>query len=267
MFDSIAPPPISRRRRIFFASSGIAHGAAVAALIVAAMWRVDKLSFTREHTPVSMMPEPPPGNSGGGAKPAAAPPKTEKKHIIKKAIVKVPVQPVNVTTTTEPSEPTDEPPGDGGGGDGKGSGEPTGGGGCTPGVDCIGDAVVTPPEPKPCSDPSRANDADCKPPAPQVVAPTAIEALRIAGTTQIQPPDEVKMMMHHDGHDKIRGTFRVCLDTSGAVTSTRAIRSTGYDSYDDRLSAEMAGWRYRPFTVNGTAVAVCSAVTFVYSMR
>ncbi len=268
MFDSIAPAPSPARRwrKFFFGVSGLLHVGAVAAFIVSAMWRVDKLSYAHEAPQLSIMP-PLPGNSGGGPKPQANK-QAVKPPPIHKTLIKTPVQPVHVaiheeqTTTT-----TAETIGDGGGGDGKGTGAPTIGTGCT--HEPCGIAEVAPPDPpKPCTDPSRAADPDCAPPPPKPPHDgVVVERLRLSGETQIQPPDDVKIMMSHEGKQKLHGAFRVCLDERGAVTSTTRVGSTGYDAYDDRLAAAMAGWKYRPYTVDGKAEAVCGAVTFVYIMK
>ena len=267
MFDSIAPPAPSRRRTIFFAASGIAHGAAVVALIVAAMWRIDKLDFEREHAQVAIIPPPPAGNSGGGVKKTLPNPTIEKK-VPPKIKVTTPVQPVSQKTITEQQATTTEnttgPDGDGGGGDGKGHGVPEIGTGCIEGTGCGVGEIKVPELPKPCSDPSRANDPDCKIEPPKIVV---VENLRISGETQIQPPDDVKVMMQREGKSRLHVSFKVCLDKAGDVTSTSRMGSTGYDSYDDRLAAAIATWKYRPYSVNGTPIAVCGPVTFNFILR
>jgi hypothetical protein len=265
MFDNIAPVRISRRRKIFFAASGVVHGAAVAALIVTAMWRVDKLTHEKEHVQVSIMPPPPPGNSGGGVKPTASKPDVPRPP--RRIRVTTPVQPVpHVAVSVEPTEPADHV-GDGGGGDGKGSGDETIGSGCTDALGC-GAAISAPPEPpKPCSDPSRAADPDCAPKTPPRPPIVVIGQLRLSGETNVQPPDDVKVRMGREGKSKLHGAFRVCLDASGAVASSQLITSTGYETYDQRLIETMAGWTYRPYSVNGTPIAACGAVAFVFTMR
>ena len=264
MFDSIAPPPASRRRKIFFTASGILHGGAIAALIVAAMWRVDKLELDRQPPQITVIPPPPPGNSGGGRRQTLPTPQAQTRP--RKTKVTTPVQPFQVKpddTTTTVEETGD--PGTGGGGDGKGHDTPEIGSGCIEGVDC-GVAEVKPPEPpKPCSDPSRAHDADCQPPQPPPLV--VVEKLRISGETQIQPSDDIKVMMQREGKTSLHVTFKVCLDASGSVTQTARLGSTGYGDYDDRLAAAIATWKYSPYKVNGHAIAVCGPVTFNFHLR
>lgn len=45
------------------------------------------------------------------------------------------------------------------------------------------------------------------------------------------------------------------------------LRSTGFPAYDEKILRELRQWQYRPFLVNGKPVAVCTAVTFIYSQR
>jgi hypothetical protein len=35
--------------------------------------------------------------------------------------------------------------------------------------------------------------------------------------------------------------------------------------YDAKIMREMRRWAYRPYTVNGKAVPVCTAATFIYA--
>lgn len=264
MFDSFAQKP-SRRRRIFFAVSGSLHVAAIGALAVATMWRVDKLTPEAHHNAIAVLPAPP-GNSGGGQKMADPKKVATRKPKPKDAIQPVPHQQVSQEPIAIADPGTGEP-GTGGGGDGKGVGEPTSGSGCTVEPCGIGDPPVIVPLIKPCSE--RPTDADCLPPPVMKVerVPEVALGARISGDAQIHPPDIVTTMMQRDGKSQTRGTFKMCLDTEGSVTSVSALRSTGYDAYDDRLVAGMQTWRYAPYKVNGTKVAVCTVVTFVYAVR
>ena len=91
----------------------------------------------------------------------------------------------------------------------------------------------------------------------------ALEAQRISGTTQVQPPNDVNIKIRRSGKPAI-GTFKMCLTATGSVKSVRKLKSTGFPKYDSKLSRTMRKWRYRPFKVNGRAVPVCTSVTFVY---
>lgn len=263
MFDSIAPPPASRRRKMFFAASGVVHGAAVVALIAGAMWRVDKLEYERQHAALSVVPPPPAGSSG--AKKAAKLPDATVPKVPPKIKIHTPVQPVHVTTEPTPAETsTSTTPGDSDT-DGPDTGIPTIGAGCIEGTNCgVSDSTIQPPVIKPCTDPSRVNDADCKPKEPPRIV--IVENLRTSGETQIQPSDDVKLRMDREGQSHLHVSFKVCLDEHGAVTSTSRMGSTGYSSYDDALAAAIGTWRYRPYSVNGTAIPVCGPVTFTFTL-
>ena len=46
------------------------------------------------------------------------------------------------------------------------------------------------------------------------------------------------------------------------------LKSTGFPAYDNKILSKMRGeWRYKPYMVNGKAVPVCTAVTFIYSQK
>lgn len=267
MFENVVSKPAGRRMKWIVGVSGVLHGCAVAAVVLASMWHVDKLSVARDHVSVAIAPSIPPGDSGGGKRKTLPKATTPQKIKVKGDVQPVHVSHEETTTTTSTDETTDTTAtGNGGGGDGKGHDLVTLGGGCPPGMECsIGTATVDikPPDaPKPCTDPSRAHDPDC---APQEV--DIVEGLRISGETDIQPPDDVKSMMARDGQSKLHAKFRVCLDTDGNVTRTSQVRSTGYSTYDDELTAAMSTWRYKPYTAAGKPIAVCGAVIFNFTLR
>jgi TonB family protein len=100
---------------------------------------------------------------------------------------------------------------------------------------------------------------------PKRVAPQ--DLVRIGGPDNIQPPEHVKRQMVADDKLKSTGTFELCVNEAGLVSSVKMLRSTSYADYDNRLASAVRGWRYRPHTTNGTAVSVCSTVTFIYSIK
>jgi hypothetical protein len=264
MFDSITRAPAGRWRRILLAFSGAVHGCAVTVLVAATMWRIDRLPLQRQPIAIAappMMSSPSSGGSPGKKMPP--PPKAQPPRKMQVTHVQpVPVSVHEEQPASTSSDDTDGPPGTG---PGNNEGPPGDGPACEPGVTCA------PAAPLPCTDPSRAKDPDCAPPPPPqpppVINADVVEGLRIAGETQIQPPEDVPTRMARSGEHRLRASFRVCLDTAGNVTGTTRTASTGYASYDDRLAAAIATWRYRPYSVGGTARAVCGSVTFVYTLR
>ncbi len=103
------------------------------------------------------------------------------------------------------------------------------------------------------------------PSLPKNVPPTSLESYRIAGTKMITPDDADKTRILDSGNQRVIGSFKLCLDVTGNVTQIRLLKSTGVPGYDAKLAREMAKWRYRPYMLDGRAVPVCTAITFVYS--
>ncbi len=104
------------------------------------------------------------------------------------------------------------------------------------------------------------------PPAPpQNVPPTVLEAQRIAGDKLILPDEATKKQIVDSGKTRVVGSFKLCVDVQGAIASVSTLKSTGFPAYDKLLRDGMQTWQYKPFAVNGRAVPVCTAVTFIYS--
>ncbi len=105
------------------------------------------------------------------------------------------------------------------------------------------------------------------PPAPpRVVAPALIEKYRISGTKDILPDDATRAKMAADKKQKVVGSWKLCLDTSGAPTLVSLLKSTGYPTYDDAIAASVRAWRYQPIPIDGKPAAVCTAVTFIFAL-
>jgi TonB family protein len=123
-----------------------------------------------------------------------------------------------------------------------------------------------------CDDGARAGGDGCSSACRHEVAivpAKMIEGYRVAGDPQIQPPDAVRVQMVQEQQRQAAGTIRMCLARDGSVASLRVLQSTGYAAYDDRLTAGMRGWRYKPYRLaaGGNAVPVCTAVTFVFRLN
>jgi TonB family protein len=102
---------------------------------------------------------------------------------------------------------------------------------------------------------------------PANVAPTTLEANRIAGDKVITPDDVTKVDILRAGKSKLIGSFKLCVGSSGRVTSVVQLKSTGFPAYDQRLMRRMREWKYLPFRINDVATPVCTAVTFIYSQH
>jgi hypothetical protein len=64
------------------------------------------------------------------------------------------------------------------------------------------------------------------------------------------------------------GSFKLCLTIGGDVGSVTMLRSTGFGAYDSKIQQKIRSeWRYKAYVVNGKAVPVCTAVTFIYKQN
>ncbi|HEY1547704.1 MAG TPA: hypothetical protein VGG28_07790 [Kofleriaceae bacterium] len=209
------------------------------------IWDLEQLDRPKTTIDLAVAPPPPP--------PPPPPPGGAKPHDVqiqpKKIKVRDIVQPVKIEKQDQTPQVEDkgDPNGEIGGEEG----------GVAGGV--VGGVVGAPPPPPPPPPP---------PAPPQLVPPTALEASRIAGEKAIQPDDVTRMDISRSGKDRIVGTFKLCINAEGAIQNVTMMKSTGFGAYDSKIQGTIrSSWRYRPFNVNGKAVPVCTAVTFIYSMH
>jgi protein TonB len=210
---------------------------------VKTIWDIEQLDRPKNSMDLAIAapPPPPPPPPKGGAKP---------KDVVitpKKVKVKDIVQPVKIEKQ-EVAAPVET--GDVNGVEGGVEGGAVGG-------DLNGVVAAPPPPPPP------------PPPAPpQNVAPTALDANRIAGEKNIVPDDVTKTEISRSGKDKLVGSFKLCITAEGNINTVAQLKSTGFPAYDQKIQNTIRGeWRYRPFVVNGKPAAVCTAVTFIYSQK
>jgi protein TonB len=224
------------------------HFVVFATMWVQSIWQIEMLDRPKVSVDLAVAPPPPPPPPPpkGGAKPQT--------QVIqpKKIKVKDIVQPTHVEKNTPtPVVETNTPDGDENGVEGGVEGGVVGG-------DPNGVLGAPPPPPPPPPPPA----------PPQIVPPKLLEGSRIAGEAQIIPDDNTKTEISRSGKDKIIGTFKLCLSTDGSVGAVSMIKSTGFDQYNAKiLSTIRTQWKYRPYVVNGKAVPVCTAVTFIYSQK
>jgi hypothetical protein len=120
-------------------------------------------------------------------------------------------------------------------------------------------AVAAPPPPPPPPPP---------PAPPRNVSPQALDANRISGEKNIVPDDATKTEISRAGKDKLVGSYKLCITAEGSIKTVNQLKSTGFAAYDQKIMNTIRGeWRYRPFTVDGRATPVCTAVTFIYSQH
>lgn len=132
-------------------------------------------------------------------------------------------------------------------------------------------APVARPSPSPTAPSPPAPPAPSAPPAPPappdgplVIAPTSVEAMRIAGEKDIVPDAATKRELAAAGVDKVVTSYRLCLGSDGVPTLVLMVTSSGFPAYDAKIQAQMMQWRYRPYSVDGVAKKVCTGITFVY---
>jgi len=85
---------------------------------------------------------------------------------------------------------------------------------------------------------------------------------RLSGTEQIVPDEPTRAAMAKKHITKLRGTWKLCIDTSGNVTDVKKLKGTGFSHYDAQIDEEVRGWTYAPLETG-----VCQSVTFVYTQK
>jgi periplasmic protein TonB len=239
MFDNYVGAKLARRSKwvsVLIAVSIIAHAGVGSALVVHSFWVIEKLEPPDTELALGAPPPPPPPPPAGSSKP-----KTDVKKTVHK--VKETVQP-DPTKKPDPSTQVEsEDEGVEGGVEGGVVGGVLGGveGGVLGGVG---------------EQPAKAEE-------PKIVPQVALEAQRISGEKDIQPPNDVATTISRSGKGVV-GVVKMCLTSGGSVQKLNVLKSTGYPGYDNKIKTKMREWRYRPFMVNGKAVPVCTSVTFIY---
>jgi serine/threonine-protein kinase len=142
----------------------------------------------------------------------------------------------------------------------------------------LGAALTSPPAAAPIAPPPpiaaiqqaapAARPAIAAPVVPQNVAPTLLDANRIAGDKDIVPDNGSQTEINRSGQDKVVGSYKLCVTTDGGVDSVSLLKSTGFPAYDAKIQNTIRSkWRYKPFVISGKAVPVCTAVMFVYLLQ
>ena len=83
----------------------------------------------------------------------------------------------------------------------------------------------------------------------------------------IAPDEATRKAIRNSNKDRVIASFKLCIDTRGDIASITMLKSSGFPRYDAKLQSEIGAWRYSPYQLNGAAVAVCTAVTFIYANR
>jgi hypothetical protein len=253
MFDSYV---LARQRQLpkwvvpVFVTAIILHALVLSGAVVHGYWAIEKLPLPKGGIELVVAPPPPPPPPAKKGNPANKP-KTDVKKVTK--VVKETVQPVKLDKPVEVAVETE------------GIGDPDGADDGDPNSTCTGPTcdnnappIEEPPPPPPKKDP---------PAPPQIVPQVALQAQMISGEKQIVPDDTTKTMIFRDGKNRLVSTFKICVNSGGNVSTIEMMKSTGYGAYDSKLKGGMRGWKFRPFMVNGKAVSICSAYTFIYNQK
>src|SRR5262249_42032278 len=84
--------------------------------------------------------------------------------------------------------------------------------------------------------------------APQVVAPSALDANRISGEKTIAPDETTMGAIGRSGTEKLISTYKVCITAEGGINSVTQLRSTGFPAYDDKIQSTIRrDWRFPRF--------------------
>ncbi len=241
MFDNYVGAKLARRSKwvsVVIAISIALHAGVGGALVVRSFWVIEKLEPPDTELALATPPPPPPPPPAGSSKP-----KTQEKQL-KRVKEVVQVDPNKKPEQAKENESEDE--GVEGGVEGGVAGGVVGGvlGGVEGGV--LGGVGEQP-----------------KVEEPKIVPQVALEAQRISGEKDIQPPNDVATTISRSGKGVV-GVVKMCLSSGGSVQKLNVLKSTGYPGYDNKIKTKMREWRYRPFMVNGKAVPVCTSVTFIY---
>lgn len=102
-------------------------------------------------------------------------------------------------------------------------------------------------------------------PPPENVPPNALYVHRLSGNTLIVPDVLTKVEIARSHKDKVIGSFQLCIDTAGNVTTVMVLKSTGFPDFDNKIIGELQTWTYRPYLIDGKPAPVCTKVTFNYT--
>lgn len=273
MFEQVVSRPRVRvGKSVLVVGSAVVHAGFVAALMVAAMWRVERVPLGAFGPDITF--QAPALPQGATELPAGKPQSVVRPRVVKVQMVTQPQVPRPDVIAT--SGPTGDPNLNTTGG---GDGPP-----CRRATDPASDLpLCATTDLPPCADPPCSADGDPPKHEEPVVTktlvipnlpPTVAKGLRVAGDEQILPDRSTQLAMVHDGKTTVRGTFQLCVDDTGSIASVRRLASTGYQDYDAALMDGMRGWRYRPYQLESppgsgllTPAPMCTVQVFVYRIK
>lgn len=98
------------------------------------------------------------------------------------------------------------------------------------------------------------------------ISSKVLESLRTKGSSRIEPQPGVLAAMRSDGATKVTGDVKICLSTVGGVVHSEITKSTGYPTFDLRITSEVVDWMFQPYKVNAKSVPACGTITITYTV-
>jgi hypothetical protein len=98
------------------------------------------------------------------------------------------------------------------------------------------------------------------------ITSAALESLRVTGDRNGPLDPQIAATLHLDPTATSHAQYtwiKVCLDQTGAVVKTHAGETTSLEALDAFAAAAKA-WTFKPFTINGQPVPVCSMARLAY---
>jgi TonB family protein len=111
--------------------------------------------------------------------------------------------------------------------------------------------------------PSEPRDGGVPDLPPTVVRNDVLERRRLSGNTHTEPDADDRALLA-DGKKAFGVTVKFCVDSSGKVSSTKILKSSGSPRFDEKLLREIRSWTYSPIVSEGEPVDVCTVRTFLY---
>ena len=106
------------------------------------------------------------------------------------------------------------------------------------------------------------------PPTGDTIKPVQTPGKRIAGDPVVSP-DAASMDGMRESHlSRVSATAKICLGTDGVPTTIDVVRSSCFPRWDARIVDAIKLWRYAPpYAADGTALAICTHVNFIFAVQ
>jgi TonB family protein len=92
----------------------------------------------------------------------------------------------------------------------------------------------------------------------------AVEKQLISGQREPPLPPDTKQVMFKQGITNPVIMVKLCINAGGTPTTVELKKSSGFADADNNVMSKVREWRFRPYTVNGNPVPVCTAIMFRY---